>query len=521
MLYEASQKGSVAVHRVWETLKRLRPDLARLVGVPAVSVTEDLAQAGLTLINECYEGEENGDATLLAHLYRERLCYDHDQKQWYIWNGQHWQLDKIGLARQLVAGQLVAQYRLAASGLDKQVAAQTDEGLKLMLETHRDSFLKRCKALSNLKRIKNVLELAQTLLAFSGAWDSNPWLLGVQNGVVDLKTGNLLPGQPSDYIRKVAPTVWEGLDTPAPRFEQFMREIFDNDVATVNFIQRLLGYGTTGLTSEHILPIFYGEEGRNGKDTLLETVGSVLGELAGAGTNDLLIDSGGNRSGQASPHLYRLMGQRLCWVSETRDNAALNTNQVKLITGGGRVTCRALYSNELEFQPSHLLILQTNHKPRIPVGGDRALWERLVLVPFNMRFVEKPTQSHERPRDPHLREKLNAERTGILTWLVRGCLGWQQQGLKAPANVSSATKEYQADEDTLQQFIDECCVVGASFTVTAQSLYDAFKAWGGTLSQTMFGKHIKQRFEKKRSTGGRFIYQGIDLIQLGSEQFSE
>src|SRR5262249_53513134 len=151
----------------------------------------------------------------------------------------------------------------------------------------------RAKQLRWLTRVKHVCELAQAQNGIVGnEWDRDPWLLGVQNGVVDLRTGTLRAGQLSDLIRTIAPVDYQGVDTPAPRWESFLMEIQGGEETAgenVRFLQRLFGYGTTGRATEHKLPILWGPEGRNGKDTLLGALELTLGPYARSVSNDVVI----------------------------------------------------------------------------------------------------------------------------------------------------------------------------------------------------------------------------------------
>ena len=152
-----------------------------------------------------------------------------------------------------------------------------------------------------------------------------------------------------------------------------------------------------------------------------------------------MADSGRTSApGAAAPHLHALRGARLGWVSETGDGAKLNSAQVKLLTGGGSISSRPLYGMPTVFKPSYLLFLLTNHKPQAP--DDDALSRRLRLIPFERQFVEKPTRPTERKIDIHLDEKLSAESSDILTWLVCGFMKWQDDGgLECPVAVTLAT----------------------------------------------------------------------------------
>jgi putative DNA primase/helicase len=223
-----------------------------------------------------------GDASLLAKLYANRLAYDHAEKIWYLWNGYHWHTDTRKQVVNLVAGRVAAQYLRAAAEIQAEIKMDDDEAKKAQKQQAVKELSKRAGALRFRSKIQNILVLAasQPTLALSGEeWEPNPMLLAVSNGIIDLTTGHFRTGRPADYIRTAVPTLWQGLNAPAPRWERFLEEIFPGDSELVNFMQRLLGYAITGNATEHILPIFWGN-GRNGKDTFLETLRAVLGPVA-------------------------------------------------------------------------------------------------------------------------------------------------------------------------------------------------------------------------------------------------
>ncbi|GAB4446314.1 MAG: hypothetical protein Kow0031_28980 [Anaerolineae bacterium] len=327
-----------------------------------------------------------------------------------------------------------------------------------------------------------------------------------------MATGSFRPGRPADYIRVAAPVLWAGLDAPAPRWEQFLQEIFAGDVELINFIQRLLGYAITGQVTEHILPIFWGQ-GRNGKGTLIETIKYVLGDLAAPVSKSVLV--GYNRNPDAAtPYLYALRSLRVAWVSEIREGVSLNDDQVKWLTGGDTITARQLNANPISFKPRHTLFLLTNPKPRAN-PDDYALWKRILLIPFTLSFVEAPNADNERRADPELPIKLKDESAGILAWLVKGSLEWRQSGLNPPPSVRLATQAYQMEEDDITLFIDECCLIKADAETRASEIYTAYRKWAEDCglrpaSQTTFGKRLGKRFKRRLSAG--VIYSGIGLL---------
>ena len=170
--------------------------------------------------------------------------------------------------------------------------------------------------------------------------------------------------------------------------------------------------------------------------------------------------------------------------------------------------------------------MMTNHKLTIN-ANEEAAWERVCLIDFGMRFLDNPNPSkpNEQPRDRNLIQTLKEERSGILAWLVRGCLDWQQHGLTIPLVIKKATQDYQEEEDMLRLFIDDCCQRGPNARVSSTTLYRAYRQWyidnqqGYPMTRTMFGREMAKRFEKGHDSTGTY-YRDIEL-RLGNNQSSQ
>ncbi|MBI9081856.1 MAG: hypothetical protein JEY79_19210 [Pseudodesulfovibrio sp.] len=465
---------------------------------------------------------EDGDAALFVGLHRDRLLHDHSAGQWYGWAGHYWQPDLIDEAIASVEA-VISVYRAEAQRQSwlkhkAESAGQSDRG-----KAHgakEEALLRRCRDLHTIRRKQAVLILARSGKDSLGdpgrAWDADPWLVACSNGVIDLRTGKLRRGKPSDRIKTPCPTPFTGLDTPAPAWEKFLAATFQDDSELVAYMGRLLGYGITGSTRDHVHPIFYGK-GRNGKGTLLETVKHVLGDLAFKTKAETLLDQGPKASGSADADTLALRGKRIVWASETNEGRRMNAGKLKELSGGDTLNARGVYARyAVEFKPTHLLLLMTNEKPHAP-AGDYALWQRLHLIPFSMAFVTNPDpeKSNERKADPDLPEKLKAEASGILAWLVRGCLAWQSDGLNPPQIIRSATKEYQAGEDLVSQFTEERCTVSTLSEVSAGDLYREYRSWAEengirSLSNVKFAGQLQERFDRYRDKKG-YVYIGLCL----------
>jgi putative DNA primase/helicase len=466
---------------------------------------------------------QDGDAWVYCQLHRGRFIHDHTGARWYEWCEHFWREDVVCQSVREIDRVIDIYADQVAKWEEKKTAAKTVEDEKTEQDCAQKEkvFKQKVAELQNLGRKKCVLTLSAVgidSLGITGEeWDRNPWLLACQNGTVDLRDGTLRPGRQEDFIKTVVPHSFAGLDIPAPAWESFLNGILDGDRELVDYLQRLLGYAITGLRQEHVLPILWGEEGRNGKGTMLETLGHVLGPLAGPVKSEMLLDQGKSRS-SASPDsdIMALRGRRLAWASETQEGRRFDAGKVKWLVGGDTMVGREPYARrEVRFQPSHTLFLLTNHRPKAD-PNDPALWTRIHLIPFNLRFVDHPdpNKPNERQRDPLLMNRLESEASAILSWLIRGCLLWQQQGLNPPQKVKAATESYRQDEDLLGHFIDECCFLSSSALVKASLLYDAYKAWCQQMghkptSGTRFGRQVKRRFDSSQN------YQGVFYIGIG------
>jgi putative DNA primase/helicase len=466
-----------------------------------------IAKSGPSEIEEFLQRGEKGDALFFAKLFRGQVVYDHSTREWYIWRGNWWERDR---KREIVG---FVSVHLANAYLNHATIANQSRQDKLF-----EALLKHARALGSSRIIKNVLELAASEpdLAVTGEqWDRNPDLLAVNNGVIDLKTGKMRSGKPGDYIRSHAQTDWHGLSAPAKIWGRVLGDIFGKDAETISYLQRLMGYAISGHTHEHVLPILWGQEGCNGKTTLLEACKEVLGpDLCITVPADTLMDF--QRSGEGpQPFLAQLQGKRLVWSSESRQGSKINVGLVKQLTGGDTLNVRALHSNPVMFAPTHKLFLLTNHRPHVP-ADDEAVWARLSLIPFVVRFVQHPARPSERKVDRNIAEKLRAEKPGILAWMVRGGLEWRKRGLRRPAKLQAVDQSYRQEEDTFGKYADERLVVRRNLMVGASAVYQDFVLWCHSWSSEAipygeFSQRMKNQFgESKRRKAGMF-YLGVGL----------
>ena len=252
------------------------------------------------------------------------------------------------------------------------------------------------------------------------------------------------PHRKDDYITKMIPYNYYP-DATCPRFEKFLLETFNGNLALIGYVNRLAGYYCTGLTIEQKWWMFVGLTA-SGKSTLVRILHGMLGPYAMALPEGYFLLSNRENKDFITANLP---GVRLATCVETNDGRKLNVARIKMLTGEDPISAELKYQNPFTFRPRCKLILTTNYRPRIPAGDD-AIWRRLKVVPFT-RTV---------PEDQWIKgladELIAQEVTGIMNWALQGCRAWQVGGLQEPHEVTDAVAEYRSDEDSVSDCLKEC-----------------------------------------------------------------
>jgi putative DNA primase/helicase len=436
---------------------------------------------------QIYLRTESGNAEMFAAHYGEEVRFDHKQGRWLIWNRKRsrWVEDKQNKVRGMMAAMARRRLRSALRLPEHHEDRQKQIGWALSSESRY--------------RIDASLELAESVPPISDSgekWDTNPMLLGVANGVVDLRTGRLRDAKPEDRVTLYSPVAFDG-DAKCPRFQQFILQVCNGDTELVGFIQRAVGYALTGLTGEQCL-FFCDGTGANGKSTLLGVLHYILGDYA-VNVPFSALEKAGRSS--IPNDLAMLAGRRFATAIETGEDVRLNESRIKAITGGDPVTARYLYHENFTFDSTHKLWLAFNHKPRI-ADESEGMWRRVRLIPFTKQFSGAE-------RDDKLLDKLKAEAPGVLAWAVRGSLVWQKDGLGEPQIVVNASTEYRAESDHLAQFIEDCCVVSPGGSVPSAELWKGYLRWAEDNEEVPLSRPaFTQRMEQKGFRPGRSGHQG-------------
>lgn len=440
---------------------------------------------------------EFGNAERMLDKYGRGLMFVAELGRWFCWTGIFW--------------------RAAPDVEIEHLAKQTVKSLSLEVADHPEpaEFFKWCAISQQAKMVRNMVALAQSdprVCVPADELDKHPHLLGATNGVIDLRTGELLPPDPELRITRTTGCEYDP-EAKAPLWEQTVADVFNNDVDVVGFFQRLVGYSATGNPTQDVMVIPYGN-GSNGKSTLLGAIRKAFGGYAKAAeaTSFVSEGKGGGSAGGAREDLLRLKGARFVYVNEPDENSELREGAVKSMTGGDAITARGLYNkNTVEILPTWVVFMPTNHRP-IVKGSDNGIWRRLVLLPFTRSFENDPTVK----KDPDREVKLLAELPGILTWIVRGALEYQRKGLAVVGAVKSARDEYREDMDLLSEWLQECCEFNSYYTETSANLWSSWEQFAKTRGLLLYvknsvhlGRRLETRFPSHKGGGGSRMRKGL------------
>lgn len=435
---------------------------------------------------------ELGNAERFAYLYRNQVRFVNESQSWLIYRGGKWQQDTDGEVNRLA--------KAVIRGIVANAAFTNDEEYQAIAK-----FALSCEKRGKLQAMIGLASYEEGIPLRVRELNRDQWLLNTLNGTIDLRTGQLRHHNPADLISKQIPVEYD-LTAPYPTWTQFLHRIMAGNQEKIRLLQQIVGVSLTGDVSIQKLIVFVGG-GRNGKSTFLNTLLVMLGDYAKQAEPHLLFakKSGAHPTGQAD-----LAGARLAICSESNDGHSFDEAVVKRLTGGDRIKARYIGRDFFEFDPTHKLILATNHRP-IVRGTDKGIWRRLLLIPFDQTISNTE-------RDDQLPAKLRAELPGILTWAVQGCLDWQENGLVIPASIEQAAQDYYEEMDTIGMFIQEQCETGAGLKIEASVLYQAYQQWAKDRGEVPFsgrrlGESMSERgFQSRRSgpKGGTERY-GIAL----------
>jgi P4 family phage/plasmid primase-like protien len=363
-------------------------------------------------------------------------------------------------------------------------------------------------------KVSNITALARGI---EGVWrdaadfDTDPDILNTPTGVINLRTGEQTPYDPSMLITKITAVGYN----PAATSMDWKAALSALPDDTHDWFQTVLGEAITGHASERLVLLTGG--GDNGKTALLGSIFRTLNTYAAKVPNTLLLKT--RQTGGATPERMTLRGIRLAYMEETPENGYLDTQIAKDLLDAQEIEGRHLYKDIVSWKPTHSMFLNTNHVPTV-TDTDHGTWRRLLRISFPYKFKqhgEALDTANDRVGDPTLKRRLTtkAVQEAILAWLVHGARlyyggGASLRGMPNPPSVDAAIWSWRQDCDVILRFLNERLDVDPGYYVIASELYQEFRTW-----RSDSGKPLGDAEFKKRITGHSALpdYVYADRIQ--------
>jgi putative DNA primase/helicase len=420
---------------------------------------------------------------------------------WFIWDGQYWRPDAEDLGMHEIA-------KRVPTIIATEVARYDDQDKK-------NEILKWANQAKSNSRLNSAIESANSdprIVLPVEAWDGDEYLLGVTNGVINLRTGELLRGRPDLYITKRTPVAY----TPGMRnvrWEQFIDFATGGDKELQDWIQRAVGYTLTGLNNQDLMFLVYGPPG-SGKNTFVEAIVKAMGtsQYAWPLDSNILAQGDGNSSSTDLYHWAELRGKRMVWVDELPESERIKENAIKKLTGSSEISARSPGEKPFTFKAQAKLWITTNHRPMI---SDDAMWRRIRPIPWS----NVPESS-----DPDLKAYLFDPEGGlpaVLSWAVEGAIKYLGSSARDPLGwctaVAEAADVYRKNEDRIGMFLDEETVVAEGSSSLVKSIYGIYRMWSDErgerpMTQIAFHRKLSDRGLQIVGQGARAQIMGRVML---------
>lgn len=472
-----------------------------------------------------FKKNDSENADMLAKMYKGKFLYCVDLKTWLKHDGQKWcSASPVELQEpaRLAVWQRILDISEAYAAFVKECAQKKSKIPGKIPEDIQKAYTSILNYLNgpaqNNMAIQNSIKLAAgkpSMKCKAADFDNDPYLLNCANGVLDLKTFELMPHSPKQRFMKCTRAAYSPEEHSSLWRDTVRQIVSDNE--TYDYLQRMAGYCLTGSAADEKLFFLYGPGG-TGKGTFIETLGHALGDYSTSVPVEILLSSKGNKEGNnPTPYKAMLKGVRLALSSESGIGNYFDEATLKYLTGRDAITGRFLHSNPITFTPSHKLVISSNYMPAIRDVTDEGVKRRLVIIPFDADIKDRDTTLKDRLFTP---ENLS----DCLLWAVEGCRKWQAEGLQEDTfsqEIRGAISSYYLDNDALGEFIDTKCILKGS--VESLTLYNAYKAFlieageDAEISHSRFTRQLKEKLGaaiKSYRTSKTRGFEGITLAKF-------
>ena len=447
------------------------------------------------LAKALHEKNNNGDIFVCVGLKKDI---------WYKFENHKWDFNECAIdLRKFISKELLEYVKKSRNVehnkiLEKNQKSedgdnQDDQDNKVTVEL-KDMYKKYSKIMANLKdankKDRIIKECREVFYrkGFDTKLDSNPYLIGFENGVYDLSKGTFRDGTPDDYVSLSTGYDFKEFTIESPEVidvEEYLNKVFPDSELNQYFKEYCAGILQGKNINKEVLVWSGGARGSNAKSVTIELLELTLGKYAIKFPTSL-ITGRRTQSSQAVPELERAKGVRFAVLQEPGKKDPINVGVLKELTGNDSMYTRGLFKEGCELKPQFNLSLICNHLPQLP-DDEPAAWERIRVLSFESRFLHKkdcPETKQEQyekkifPKDKNFSEKLPGMKQAFMWILIENYKRIKKDGrMNEPEKVIEATTKYKNDNNIFLKFVHDCIISDANGYITNIDVYSLFREW--------------------------------------------
>lgn len=418
--------------------------------------------------------DDIGNANRVVFWRGTDIRYDPTRERFYAWQDVKWIDARDGHIRSIVED-VHSKISATEGPFYDDFAIPPGEKDKKSPKTYKELLVEWAQAQRYSSKIKDTMTMLKgrdPLWCETDDFDVNPMHLNVANGVVDLRTGELLPHDRTFMCSKISKNIQYDPNAECPEFMRFLELVHPNPIHR-KYLQRLMGYTIIGEVRDQIFAVHIGKGG-NGKGVFLDCCKYVMGDYVTTGQRDSFVRK--SNANRIPADIASMEGMRMVLVDELNDNQKLDDGLLKEVTGGGTIKAEAKMMNPWEYTPKFTLHFRTNVMPDLP--ADQAILRRFRPV----KWTEQPsgeqwdtfTDEFHSTVFQYLTRK---EGPGILNWILQGTWDYLEKGLSVPSDLQAEAVDMLEESDPFLIFMTQNVTPAPGGRVEGSKLYKTFKDW--------------------------------------------
>lgn len=495
-----------------------------------VSTDNKFNHISFSFIEKCIFDGCLGISKIFEKMYKEpqRIIFtpegDKKSGSLYYWDGSLWKEDDYSFVERLMTENLVRVLRDYLAALNKE---ENNDPFIEIITKEASSIIKK---LNNGVILSNILRFSQNVISnriFQIQKDIHPYLLSCKNGLVDLRTGEIRPSKPEDYITKSLSTEYDK-DCDYTLFDNFVRQITSSENGPseekYNYLKWAIGYSLQGQPKRKLFFILYGQYGNNGKSLLTSIILDTIEHYGSTMNESVVFETGRKTAGSHSTELCQLENCRIGVLADTKENSTIDDGQMKQYTSiTDKISTRQIYGKQKEFKPVFVPFINTNHPIQFNTK-DKAMYERFIVIDFVLSFVQEPKDENffEKPADNSLPEKLKNSKKEVLKWLIDASIYYNNnQSMDTPDSIKKSKEDFNRKVDAYSDFLARTIVMckdkdcnHEEHSILSSKFLQIFKEYCNENNiKKIQKKKAEDEFDKmfKVSKKGRKKYYGLSL----------